>query len=317
MSEVTVVITNYNGKHFLEECFESLKNQSCSFEVIIIDNGSDDGSCNYIADNYPQFKLIRNKNNLGFSKAVNQGIKSSKTDYIFLLNNDVVLEQDCISNLLKCIKSNSKYFAVASKMVEYKDRNRIDNAGDEYNIMGWTKIVGKEKSIDLYKNEREIFSACAGAAVYRREIFDTIGYFDENFFAYMEDVDISYRAHIYGYKCLYCPKAIVYHHGSGTSGSRYNKFKIKLAARNNIYVPYKNMPWPQLTLNIIFLGLGFLVKYLFFVKKGHGTDYIAGLKEGLNSLDKIDKIEYKNNRLSNYLSIEWILIKNTVKVLYE
>ena len=109
---------------------------------------------------------------------------------------------------------------------------------------------------------------------------------------------------------------MVYYHVSATSGSRYNAFKIRLSARNNIYVPYKNMPWPQLLLNLLFLLIGFAIKYLFFVRKGYGTDYINGLKEGLNSLDKIEKIGYKNGKLTNYLKIEWILLKNTVKSVY-
>ena len=316
MSNLTVIIPNFNGKHFLKECFDSLKNQNYSFEVVIIDNASTDGSADYIVNKYPEFHLIRNKKNMGFAAAVNQGIKSSNTDYVFLMNNDVVLEINCISNLIQCIQNDSKCFAASSKMIQYQNRNLLDDAGDEYTILGYTKKVGNNKSSDLYQNEREIFSACAGAAIYRRNIFEVIGYFDENFFAYMEDVDISYRAKIYGYKCIYCPKAIVYHVGSATSGSKYNTFKIRLAARNNVYVPYKNMPWPQLALNSIFLILGFMIKYLFFLKNGHGNDYIKGLKEGLNSLNKIDKIEYKSERLKNYLYIEWILIKNTVKNIF-
>ena len=313
MPDLTVIIPNYNGKHFLKECVDSLNNQKCSFNVVIIDNASEDGSADYIADKYPEFTLIRNKINMGFSKAVNQGIKASNTDYFFLLNNDVVLESNCIFNLIKCINKDENIFAVASKMIQYDDRSKLDDAGDEYTLLGWTKKVGDGKSSEMYTSEREIFSACAGAALYRRIIFDQIGYFDENFFAYMEDVDISYRARIHGFKCVYCPKALVYHRMSGTSGSKYNAFKIRLAARNNVYVPYKNMPWPQLALNLVFLMLGYLIKYLFFIRKGHGKDYIQGLKEGLTSLDKIDKIKYKKGRLNRYLSIEWILLKNIVK----
>ena len=316
MPDLTVIIPNFNGKHFLKECLESLKYQNSSFEVIIIDNASTDGGADYILHNYPQFNLIVNKENLGFSVAVNQGIKASNTEYVFLMNNDVVLEPDCISKLLECIQKDEKVFAAASKMVQYQDRTIIDDAGDEYTILGYTKKVGNGKSIKLYGNGREIFSACAGASIYRRDVFNKIGYFDENFFAYMEDVDISYRARIYGYKCIYCPNAVVYHVGSATSGSQYNPFKIRLAARNNIYVPYKNMPWPQLTVNFLFLLLGYLIKYLFFIRKGYGNEYIKGLKEGLNSLDKIDKIVYSNKRFKNYIVIEWFLIKNTVKNIF-
>ena len=316
MPDLTVIIPNFNGKHLLKECLKSLKYQNSSFEVIVIDNGSTDGGADYISKNYPEFNLIVNNENFGFAVAVNQGIKASNTEYVFLMNNDVVLEHDCISNLLECIQKDKKVFAAASKMVQYHDKTIIDDAGDEYTILGYTKKVGNGKSIKLYENEREIFSACAGASIYRRDVFNKIGYFDENFFAYMEDVDISYRARIYGYKCIYCPKAVVYHVGSATSGSKYNPFKIRLAARNNIYVPYKNMPWPMLTVNFLFLSLGYLIKYLFFIRKGYGNEYIEGLKEGINSRDKINKIIYSNKRFKNYLAIEWFLIKNTVKNIF-
>ncbi len=316
MNSLAVIVPNYNGKKFLKVCFESLKKQSNILEVIIIDNGSDDGSVEFIKEYYPEYILIENKKNLGFSRAINQGIKRSSAEYCFLLNNDVELESNCTCNLLKCIEKDKNIFSVASKMVNFQDRDKIDDAGDEYTVLGWTKKVGEGKSSKFYAQNREIFSACAGAALYRRSILDTIGHFDENFFAYMEDVDIGYRAKIYGFKSIYCSDAVVYHRVSATSGSRYNAFKIRLSARNNIYVPYKNMPWPQLLLNLLFLLIGFTIKYLFFVRKGYGTDYINGLKEGLNSLDKIEKIGYKKGRLTNYLKIEWILLKNTVKSVY-
>ena len=315
--QVSIIIPNFNGKQFLTDCLNSITKQNFSlYEVIIIDNASTDESVEYIKDNYAEFTLIQNRENLGFATAVNQGIKASNAEYVFLLNNDTELEVECVSNLLNCIDNDETIFSVSSKMIQNQDRNLIDDAGDEYTILGFTQKVGNNKSSELYRSKREIFSACAGAAIYRRGIFDIIGYFDENFFAYMDDVDISYRARIYGFKCVYCPDALVYHHVSATSGSKYNAFKIRLAARNNVYVPYKNMPWPQLILNLLFLLLGFLIKYLVFVKKGYGKDYIAGLKEGLTSLDKIDRIRYKNGRLANYLSIEWILIKNTLKIIY-
>lgn len=313
MTNISVVIPNYNGKNFLTKCFKSLNVQNYSFEVIIIENGSDDGSADYIKENYPKFTLIENQENLGFSKAVNQGIQTSSSEYILLINNDVELEYGCIHNLLDYIEKDENIFAVAPKMIQYHDRSKIDDAGDEYTILGWTKKVGDGKPSGLYTQKREIFSACAGAALYRRRIFDEIGLFDENFFAYMEDVDISYRARINGYKCVYCPQAIVYHKGSGTSGSRYNEFKIKLAARNNVYVPYKNMPWPQYALNFVFLLLGYFIKYIFFQRKNQGKFYLEGLKNGFNSLYKINKIRYNNENLANYIKIEWFLIKNLWK----
>ena len=313
--KVSVIIPNYNGENFLRNCLKTLKNQKCEFQVIIIDNASSDNSVNYIKNNYPEFNIITNDENLGFAAAVNQGIRASKTDYVFLLNNDTELEENCISNLVRCIETDENIFAVSSKMIQFENRDLMDDAGDAYTILGWTKKVGNGRSPDLYNKKREVFSACAGAALYRRNILNEIGYFDENFFAYLEDVDISYRARIHGYKSIYCPEAVVYHHGSGTSGSKHNTFKVKISARNNVYLPYKNMPWPQLALNIIFLLLGYFIKYLFFLKKGYGNDYLDGLKEGFKSRHNIDKIKYKGN-LINYVKIEWLLIKNTVKFVF-
>lgn len=312
---VSVIIPNYNGEKFLEACLKALKNQKNIFEVIIVDNASSDSSVNYIKNTHPDFTLIINEENLGFAAAVNQGIQASKTDYVFLLNNDTELEENCISKLVKCIETDENIFAVSSKMIQFENRDVMDDAGDEYTILGWTKKVGNGRSLDLYNKKREVFSACAGAALYRRSILKEIGYFDENFFAYLEDIDISYRARIQGYKSIYCPEAVVYHHGSGTSGSKHNAFKVKISARNSVYLPYKNMPWPQLALNLIFLLLGYFIKYLFFLRKGYGRDYLDGLKEGFNSRHDVDKIKYNNN-LINYVKVEWFLIKNTVKFVF-
>lgn len=317
MEEISVIIPNYNGINFLEVCLRSLTSQKNDLDVIIVDNGSKDGSLEYIKKNYSKFTLIENEKNLGFAAAINQGIKASSGKYLLLLNNDVELEENCIANLKKCIDKNDNIFSVSSQMIQYHERNKIDDAGDEYTILGWTKRTGYGKSTKNYKTPRKIFSSCAGAALYCKRILDEIGYFDENFFAYMEDVDISYRAQIHGYECIYCPESKVYHVGSGTSGGRYNEFKVKLSARNNIYVPYKNMPWPQLFLNSPFLIIGYLIKYFFFLRKGYGSVYLAGLKEGLNSLEKIEKIKYSNENLFNYMKIEYKLIKNTFSLLLQ
>jgi len=322
--KVSVVIPNFNGKHFLNNCLNSLKHEEDYIhDVIIIDNGSTDGSQDFIKNkiinndikNYFNFKiyLIENKDNLGFSKAVNQGIKKSYCELVFLINNDVELAKDCISNLIKCINSNEDIFSVATKMIQFANRELIDDAGDQYTIFGWTKKVGNNKNVANYKHPREIFSSCAGAALYKKSVFDEIGYFDENFFAYLEDVDIGFRALIEGYKNVYCPDAHVFHLGSGTSGSKYNEFKIKLAARNNVFVAYKNMPIPLLTLNFLFLSLGFFIKFLFFLIKGYGTVYLAGLFEGLRNLNKVNRTKYKNKNIKNYFKIELKLILNLFK----
>lgn len=314
---LTIIIPHFNGKESLKKCINSLKKQEFpSKEIIVIDNASSDDSTDYLKKNHPDIRLIENKTNRGYAAAVNQGIRSSKSEYILLLNNDVYLEKDSIQHLLNCIQTDKNIFGVSARIIQYHNPEKMDDAGDEYTLLGWTKRVGYGKSPDKYNFKREIFSACAAAAIYRRSILEKIGYLDENFFAYLEDVDISYRARINGYKCFYTPQAVAYHVGSATTGSRYNAFKIKLAARNNIFLLYKNMPGLQLLLNLPFLLLGFFIKYIFFIIKGYGKPYHCGIKEGLFNLSKIKKTEYERDNLINYFKIEYLLIKNTLKFIF-
>lgn len=315
--KVSVITPNYNGVKFLENYFKSLNNDSEYIgEVIIIDNGSSDSSIDYIHSNSFNFPviLIKNDENLGFAPAVNQGISSAKYDYIFSLNNDTEIKEGSIKAMLDLIKEDN-VFSVQAKMLQSDNRQLIDDAGDEYNLLGWTKKIGENQDSDNYSEVFEIFSSCAGAALYKKEILNKIGLFDDNFFAYMEDVDLAIRSQINGYKNLLCPDAIVYHIGSATSGSRYNDFKVKIAARNNVWTVYKNLPIPLKILNFIFLFFGFLIKYIFFVKKGFGSFYIEGIKEGLSTRSQLKKVNFKKDNLKNYFKLEYKLIINTLKFL--
>ena len=318
--KVSVVTPNYNGKDFLYAYFESLiKNSNEIGEVIIVDNGSNDGSQEFIR-NYREkvdfpIVLIENSQNLGFAEAVNQGISKARYDYIFSLNNDTVVEKSAILELLNLLNTDGGIFSVSSKMVQFNNPELIDDAGDDYTLLAYTKKRGNNQNLNNFIEVSEIFSSCAGAALYRKDLLEELDGFDSEFFAYMEDVDLGYRARINGYKNLFCPNAIVYHMGSATTGSQYNEFKVRLAARNNVWVVYKNLPIPQKIVNILFLFLGFLIKYLFFLKKGFGPIYLEGLKEGLKTRNKIKKVEFKSKNWKNYFKIEYELIKNTFKLL--
>lgn len=318
--KVSVVTPNYNGKDFLYAYFESLiKNSNEIGEVIIVDNGSNDGSQEFIR-NYREkvdfpIVLIENSQNLGFAEAVNQGISKARYDYIFSLNNDTVVEKSAILELLNLLNTDGRIFSVSSKMVQFNNPELIDDAGDDYTLLAYTKKRGNNQNLNNFIEVSEIFSSCAGAALYRKDLLEELDGFDSEFFAYMEDVDLGYRARINGYKNLFCPNAIVYHIGSATTGSQYNEFKVRLAARNNVWVVYKNLPIPQKIVNILFLFLGFLIKYLFFLKKGFGPIYLEGLKEGLKTRNKIKKVEFKSKNWKNYFKIEYELIKNTFKLL--
>lgn len=316
--KVSVVTPNYNGESYLKTFFESLNNDSEYIgEVIIIDNGSSDNSKSYINNstfNFPVI-LIENQENLGFAPAVNQGIKMAKHEYIFSLNNDTEVKKGSIKHMIDLISSRDDIFSVQAKMIQYNNKQLIDDVGDEYNLLAWTKKTGENHSSDEFIEVKEIFSSCAGAALYKKSILEDLGMFDDNFFAYMEDVDLAIRSKINGYHNFLCPQAIVYHIGSATSGSRYNEFKVRLAARNNVWVVYKNLPIPLKIINFLFLFFGFLIKFIFFLRKGFGSIYFSGIKEGLSTRDKITKTKFKSENTINYLKIEYRLIINTIKFL--
>ena len=188
--EVSVVIPNYNGIAFLDSVLASLEGQTLkNFEVIFVDNGSSDGSCSFVAGNYPWVHIIELPENYGFCKAVNEGIKASRAPYVLLLNNDTEVKEDFLEEMVAAIRRHKRAFSCAARMVQYHDRDRLDDAGNFYNALGWSFARGKGRDIHTYEKEEQIFSSCGGAAIYRRKLFEKIGYFDEEHFAYLEDTD--------------------------------------------------------------------------------------------------------------------------------
>ena len=314
MSEIrsTVVIPNYNGIAYVENCLTSLRDEPA--RVILVDNGSTDGSLELVREKFPEVKLIAMDRNYGFCKAANRGMEASKTTYVILLNNDTVVEPGFVRALEKAMDSDSRAFSGAARMVNLRRPERIDDAGDYYCALGWAFAAGRDKPRENYDGPREIFSACGGACIYRRQVLGRIGLLDENHFAYLEDVDLGYRARLYGYRNLYVPEAVVRHAGSASSGSRYNAFKAGQTARNSVYLAYKNMPPAQLFFNLPFLFAGFLIKQLFFLKKGMGGSWWKGTLEGLRLCRSVEgqknRVRFERKRLPVYLRIQWELWRN-------
>jgi len=318
MTKVTIIIPNYNGLQFMEPCMKALDAQHYKdYELLIVDNASTDGSNEYIEQYYSQVKLIKMDKNYGFSGAVNAGIKAAKTPYVILLNNDTEVDENYVGEMVKAMEKYPKAFSVSAKMIQLYQRELMDDAGDMYCLLGWAFQRGVGNSSAGYNTECKVFSACAGAAIYRREVFEKIGYFDELHFAYLEDLDVGYRAKIAGYSNRYCPTAICYHVGSGTSGSKYNDFKVRLAARNNVYLNYKNMPFFQLLLNALPLAVGFGLKYRFFIKQGYGNQYKSGFLEGIRTVRNSQKVKFRLKNIGNYVKIEGELLVNTFIYIYE
>ena len=322
MESVSVIIPNYNGEKFLTDCLKSLQKQTFKdFCVIIVDNNSTDGSLELIKS-YEQecgfnIKLVSLKENTGFANAVNVGIKQSASQYVFLLNNDAYCDEGAIEALVNVLDKKNKVFGAQAKMLQYKKPELIDDAGDYYCALGWAYAPGKDKKSELFDKRICVTSACAGAAMYRRSVFDEIGYFDEEHFCYLEDVDLGYRARLDGYINVMEPKAIVYHVGSGSSGSRHNSFKVELTAANNLYLIYKNMPAWQVVINLPLVIMGVLIKHVFYMKKGLGKAHIRGLCKGFSKIhdNPGKKVVFKGRRLANSFMMQLELWANLFVIL--
>lgn len=318
MGRTTIVIPNFNGIKYIENCLRSLEKQTVkNTRVIVVDNGSTDGSKELVKTKFLEVEVIAFEENTGFCHAVNAGIQAAQSEYVILLNNDTVVEPGFVEALELTLDKYPNAFSAAAKMLMMHRDTVLDGAGDMYCALGWAYARGKGKNADRYKKETRIFSACGGAAIYRTSILNQIGCFDSNHFAYLEDMDIGYRAQIFGYINVYAPEAIVRHAGSAVSGSKYNEFKIKLSSKNSIYLIYKNMPLLQIIVNLPILLVGFFIKTLFFVKKGFGMLYVKGLWAGLafcfTKEARTHKVKFRAAHFSHYMKIQWDLWVNTVK----
>ena len=267
--QLSVVIPNWNGEAWLRICLPALARQTIpGFEIIVVDNGSTDGSLDYVARHHPAIRCLRNGENLGFSRAVNQGIQAAGGDYIALLNNDTEPAPDWLGQLAACMERHPGLFSVGSKMLCYRNRDRIDDAGDGYTALGFAFRHGDGLPDGPDWPSREVFAACAGAALYRKDLLLELGGFAESFFAYVEDVDLGWRARRAGYRNWFCAESVVWHVGSASSGSKYNPFKIFLTNRNNLWLLRRNLPWWLLGLASPLLLAGLLLKTVFYARHG-------------------------------------------------
>jgi GT2 family glycosyltransferase len=311
--EISVVIPNWNGRTHLQRCLSSLRNQEfLEFEVIVVDNGSTDGSVEFVHLHFPEIKVIPLGENKGFSMAVNEGIKWAKGDYVLLLNNDVEADPQLLRQLHETIARLDEADFYACRMMNFKRRELIDGAGDGFPRKGKAFRIGHNaKYGPPFQRRKRVFGACAGAALYRKELFEKVGMFDEDFFAYHEDADWSFRANLMGYRCFYIPEAVVYHMGSGTTGSFRNEFTIYYNVQNMIGVIVKNIPLNLLLKYFLFLLWGQMESFFrFSVLLGYSRAYLAGLLGAMRLLRKMLKKrkEIQGKRRISTLELEQLLI---------
>ncbi len=239
MAPVSVLILNYNGREFIEACLRSVYAQDCPLrEVLVVDNGSSDGSPEVVKERFPQARLIEAGTNLGFAGGMNLGIRESQGDMLLLLNPDVVLESGYVEGLVEAIADDPSYGSAIGKVYRFPvgERKVIDTTGHViYKNRLFTDRGEDEVDTGQFNQADDVFGACAGVGLYRREMLEDVKegdeYFDESFFLFLEDTDLSWRAQLRGWKCRYVPKAVAYHHRGGTA-----KRRTKVVELNN----YKN-----------------------------------------------------------------------------
>jgi GT2 family glycosyltransferase len=240
---VAVIIPTWNGRDQLPEVLESLERQVFrDFVTVVVDNGSTDGTAEYLRERWPEVKVLALEQNLGFAAAVNRGIGLGREEYVALVNNDVELEPHWLEITVGTLDRAPNAGSVASKLLEWERRNFLDGAGDLVGWDGYCVRRGKgERDRGQHDGTRQVLSACAAAALYRRSAFDDVGAFDERFFAYIEDVDWGLRAQLAGWDCVYEPTAVAYHVG-GVSSSRMSGFELFQCHRNILTMMAKDFP---------------------------------------------------------------------------
>ena len=241
MARVAVVIPNWNGVHLLPTCLDSLRHQTyADFEIVVIDNGSTDDSRRLLTEGYPEVRVIALAENRLFVGAVNVGIRQTSAEIVVLLNNDTEAEPDWLAELVRALDEHPEAGMATSKMLLFDRRDVLNSAGDFYGADGVPGNRGVwQRDLGQYDDDVYVFGACGGAAAYRRRLFDDIGLFDEEFVAYCEDVDLSFRAQLAGYACVFAPQARLYHRGSATGGGPLASY---FCGRNFINIIVKDVP---------------------------------------------------------------------------
>ncbi len=313
-NQLTVVIPSWNQRELLRNCLNSLKHQTASCRVLVVDNGSTDATVEMLKTEFPEVGSLRLDRNLGFSRAVNEGIKQCRTEYVGVLNNDTEADRRWVEVGLRAFLEYPQYFFFASRMIRYFDRDRLDSAGDCYGRTGLPEKRGLGGTTARFPENEPVLGASAGAAFYRRALFDEIGLFDEDYFLYLEDVELSLRAQLAGRPCLYLADATVYHIEAASDPHRssggevaladlaagansttfYSRRRVYWITRNRwqlmmTYQPFRHLPW---------LIYGWCRNGLFHaLKVGFSGAFLKGILAGLAMTPKALRKRMQMRRL--------------------
>jgi GT2 family glycosyltransferase len=278
-ASVTVVIPNWNGKRLLGLCLGSLRDQSFrDFEMIVVDNGSTDGSIDFVKKLFPEVNVLALGDNLGFAAAVNAGIEAAATEFVVLLNNDTEQDQRWLEALVHAANAHPESGLFASKLVDFHDQRILDGAGDAMRLSGLPYRLGHgERDRGQFDEPGYVFGACAAAALYRKSLFEEVGLFDEDFVSYCEDGDLSFRAQLAGHRCFYVPDAVVYHIGGASTGGKRSPTATRLGTRNSLSLLVKDLPLSAVPHILPFFVFGQLTRLITAAATGSLLVHLEGL----------------------------------------
>jgi len=315
--KVTVVIVNWNGERFLDRCLSALLTQTViPNEIILVDNASSDASIE-IMRQFPSVRLLVQDQNLGFARGNNVAIEAAADDseWIALLNPDAFPDPGWLEALLSVARYHPAFDVFGGKLVNASDPALLDGVGDAYHMSGRVWRIGHGESIASFSEQAcEIFSPCAAAALYRRSALLEVGGFDEDFFCYVEDVDLGFRLRLAGHKALYVPDAVVHHVGSATTGGQHSDFAVYHGHRNLVWTFVKNMPgmlfWLLLPLHIVMN----LATILWFALKGRRGVILQAKRDALLGLPKMwrNRKAIQSTRVATVCEIWRVLDKRIV-----
>jgi GT2 family glycosyltransferase len=288
MPKISVIVVNWNGKCLLGECLSALRQQTFrDFETILVDNGSEDGSVEYVRTQFPEAKVVPLADNRGFTGGNVAGYEQASGDLIVLLNNDTEAHPKWLEEIHSASQAYPNAGSFASKMLYFDDRGRVENCGFDLGLVGATVDLGRdEPDGPVWAQPRKVFGGCGGAVAYRRRMLEEIGFLDPEFFMIYEDVDLSFRAQLRGYECVYIPSAIVYHRYRVTIGKAPLR-QVFYSQRNIEFVYLKNMP-----LGLILRSAPQRLVYelgaaSYFVRQGVGSTFLRAKLEVLKCLPSI------------------------------
>jgi len=321
-SRASIIILNWNGLRNTIDCLESLKKiKYPNYEVIVVDNGSKGNEAGILEEKYKSYiRLIRNKENLGFAEgnnvAIREVIKAKTSNYVLTLNNDITVEPDFLTELIKTARKHPKAGSIQCKMVCARDKRLIDSAGFKFLKPGLVFNIGRFEPVEDYNKEEEVLGCCAGACLYKREALEDIRiddeYFDKDFFAYCEDVDLAIRLQWMGWESWYCPEAVVYHQIGASSGGPASSFMIFYDRRNHIWMKIKNLPFSFLLKNFPSLLISDIIQIgLDFLRKRPIRIIMAGIKAKFDGYFRLGKMLIKRKKIPkrvNFSKIEKFFI---------